>query len=153
MGFVKTQSLRTVPRLKDLIYICLDTESQGHGITFNMIYLCSKYPYIFYIIQRPLLKQKVPALYMQSDFHFSVKQWLLYLNISHGNLGWLFLRFIRNERNFTKLEVSRCSFLNVWFPRVFSNCQLEKTWYHKTDNQKVFLQDEQLNVCLTCILN
>ena len=30
---------RTVPHLKDLIHICLETERQGHGITFNMIYL------------------------------------------------------------------------------------------------------------------
>ena len=31
--------------LKDLINICLENESQGYGMTFNMIYVCSKYPY------------------------------------------------------------------------------------------------------------
>ena len=35
----------TVPHLKDLIHICLETESQGYGMTFNMIYLRSKCPY------------------------------------------------------------------------------------------------------------
>ena len=36
---------RTVLHLKDLIHISSETESQGHGMTFNMIYLRSKYPY------------------------------------------------------------------------------------------------------------
>ena len=35
----------TVPHLKDLIPICLENESQGHSMTLNMGYLCSKYPY------------------------------------------------------------------------------------------------------------
>ena len=35
----------TVPHLKDMIHICSETESQGHGITFNKIYLHSNYPY------------------------------------------------------------------------------------------------------------
>ena len=35
----------TVPHLKDLIHICLENESQGHGMTFNMIYDRSKYPH------------------------------------------------------------------------------------------------------------
>ena len=35
----------TVPHLKDLIHICLENESQCHGMTFNMIYDCSKYPH------------------------------------------------------------------------------------------------------------
>ena len=51
----------TVPHLKDLIHICLEIESQGHGIIFNMIYVCSKYPYF---ISYPLLKQKLAALYL-----------------------------------------------------------------------------------------
>ena len=34
-----------VPYLKDVIHICLETESQGHDMTFNMIYLHSKCPY------------------------------------------------------------------------------------------------------------
>ena len=29
---------RTVPHLKDLINICMENESQGHGMTFNMVY-------------------------------------------------------------------------------------------------------------------
>ena len=36
---------RTVPHLKDLIHICLENESQGHGMTSNMIYDRSKYPH------------------------------------------------------------------------------------------------------------
>ena len=36
---------RTVPHLKYLINICLETESQGHGMTFKVIYVHSKYPY------------------------------------------------------------------------------------------------------------
>ena len=47
----------TVPHLKDLIHICLKTESQGHGMTFNMIYLCSKYPY--FISYRGFVKTEV----------------------------------------------------------------------------------------------
>ena len=35
----------TVSHLKDLIPIYLENESQGHSMTFNMGYLCSKYPY------------------------------------------------------------------------------------------------------------
>ena len=35
----------TVPHLKDLINICLENESQGHYMTFNMIYDHSKYPH------------------------------------------------------------------------------------------------------------
>ena len=35
----------TVSHLKDLINIYLENESQGHGMTFNIIYHCSKYPY------------------------------------------------------------------------------------------------------------
>ena len=35
----------TVPHLKDLINTCLENESQGHGMTFNMIYDRSKYPH------------------------------------------------------------------------------------------------------------
>ena len=35
----------TIPHLKDLIDIYLENESQGHSMTFNMVYLCSKYPY------------------------------------------------------------------------------------------------------------
>ena len=51
----------TVLHMKDLIHICLETESQGYGMTFNMIYDRSNLP-SFHIIQRPLLKQKLPAL-------------------------------------------------------------------------------------------
>ena len=36
----------TVPYLKDLINIYLQNESQGHDMTFNMIYLHSKYPVV-----------------------------------------------------------------------------------------------------------
>ena len=36
------QQGHAVPQLKDLIHICLETESQVHGMTFNMIYVCSK---------------------------------------------------------------------------------------------------------------
>ena len=36
---------RTVPCLKDLNNICLENGSQGLAMTFNMIYLCLKYPY------------------------------------------------------------------------------------------------------------
>ena len=35
----------TVPHLKDLIHICLETESQVHGMIFNVIYVRSNYPY------------------------------------------------------------------------------------------------------------
>ena len=35
----------TVPHLKDLIIVYLENESQGHGMTFNMIYDRSKYPH------------------------------------------------------------------------------------------------------------
>ena len=35
----------TVPHLKDMIHICLEDESQGHGMTFNMIYDRSRYPH------------------------------------------------------------------------------------------------------------
>ena len=35
----------TVFCLKDLILIYLENESQGHSMTLNMGYLCSKYPY------------------------------------------------------------------------------------------------------------
>ena len=34
-----------VPHLKDLIHICLEPEVQGCGMTFNMCYGGSKYPY------------------------------------------------------------------------------------------------------------
>ena len=34
----------TVPRLKDLINICLENESQGLAMTFRMIYPCPKSP-------------------------------------------------------------------------------------------------------------
>ena len=34
----------TIPRLKDLIHICLEQEVQGCGVTFNMCYVDSKYP-------------------------------------------------------------------------------------------------------------
>ena len=45
--FLQPLDLRdyAVPHLKDLIHICLETESQGHDITFNVIYICSKYPH------------------------------------------------------------------------------------------------------------
>ena len=36
---------RTVPHLKDLVNICLENVSQGHGMTSNIIYDCSKYPH------------------------------------------------------------------------------------------------------------
>ena len=45
-----------VPYLKDLIHICLENESQGHSMTFNMGYLCSKYPY--FISYRGLCKNR-----------------------------------------------------------------------------------------------
>ena len=35
----------TVPHFKDLIYIWLEPEAQGCGMTFNMFYVGSKYPY------------------------------------------------------------------------------------------------------------
>ena len=31
--------------LKDVVHICLETESQDHGMTFNVIYVCSNYTY------------------------------------------------------------------------------------------------------------
>ena len=36
---------RTVPHLKDLIHICLDPEVHSCGMTFNMFYVGSMYPY------------------------------------------------------------------------------------------------------------
>ena len=36
---------RTVPHMKDLIHIHLENESQGYRMTFNVIYVCSKYPH------------------------------------------------------------------------------------------------------------
>ena len=39
------QQERTVPHLKDLINIRWEKESQGHGMTFNLIYDRSKYPH------------------------------------------------------------------------------------------------------------
>ena len=35
----------TVPHLKDLVHICLETKSQVYGMNFNKIYHRSKYPY------------------------------------------------------------------------------------------------------------
>ena len=35
-----------ITSLKDLIHICLETENQGQGMTFNITYVCLKYPYI-----------------------------------------------------------------------------------------------------------
>ena len=35
----------TVPYSKDLIHICSEPEAQGCGMTFNVCYLGSKYPY------------------------------------------------------------------------------------------------------------
>ena len=34
----------TVPHLKDLIHICLQTEAKVHSMTFNVSYVGSKYP-------------------------------------------------------------------------------------------------------------
>ena len=38
------QSKCLVPHLKDLIYICLEPETQRRGMTFRAIFLRSKYP-------------------------------------------------------------------------------------------------------------
>ena len=35
----------TIPHLKDLIHICLESEDQRCGMTFNKFYVGSKYPY------------------------------------------------------------------------------------------------------------
>ena len=43
--------------MKDLIHICLENESQGHGMTLNMIYDRSKYPH--FISYRGLVKPEV----------------------------------------------------------------------------------------------
>ena len=34
-----------VPHLKDPIHICLEPEAQGHGMTFKVCNVGSKYPY------------------------------------------------------------------------------------------------------------
>ena len=34
-----------VPLLKDLIHICLETDTQSCDMTFSVCYVCSKYPY------------------------------------------------------------------------------------------------------------
>ena len=62
---------RTVPHSKDLIHICLETKSKGHGMTFNMIYVCSKYPY--FISYRGIGNKKVGLAFCFEAFAPSAK--------------------------------------------------------------------------------
>ena len=69
---------------KDLIHICSETEAQGRGMIFNISYVWLKV-FLFYIIQRPLLKQKVAALYGLSY-------------ISHFSFAWYSLIYLLKKR-------------------------------------------------------
>ena len=62
----------TAPHLKDLINICLENESQGHDMTFNMIYLCWKYPYFISYKQTPLFWTEVGCTALTSSNAFFV---------------------------------------------------------------------------------
>ena len=116
----------TVPHLKELIHVCSETESQGHGITFKMIYLHSRYPY--FISYRGLIW----------------KIWFISVwRLKARAMAWLFMWFMFAQSTlisyhtvaFVKTEVGctvhkfACTWSRVWIPdTVFYLDFKSKSW-------------------------